>query len=294
MSTTMPQFTEWYEIDGVEFANPGYWISSISKGHPEHRGGNVETPALHGVQWREKRFSARSESWNIIITDADPVSGSVATSEEARRVQFNSNYDTVMRILTKLPQLLTVRHYRITGSGPTTRTVRIGYAEIVSSFQVDDHKELGYAQFIVDAMFPDPRWYDETNTTLSATISAGTSASISCPQGSVGTAPVTYMTIAFTATSGYSLVNPKLTNSTYTASTSVIGYNGSISSTASIIIDTDALTLESGTGANGIASLYRTGSRQDWMELFPASNDLSFTCTSGRGTVTVTYKKAYI
>lgn len=294
MSTAMPQFKEWYEIDGVEFATPGYWISSISKGHAEHRGQNVESAAIHGVQWREKRLSSRNESWTIIVTDAEPVSGSVAVTEDERRVQFNSNYDTVLRVLSKLPQLLTVRHHRITSTSPTTRTVRVGYAEIVASFVVEDGKELGYAQFVVDAMFPDPRWYDESNTTLTASIASGTSASVACVQGSVGTAPVTYMTITFAAPSGQTLTNPRLTNSTYATSTSVIGYTGTISSSSSVVIDTDALTMETGGGTNIISSLYRTGARQDWMELFPTTNSLSFTCTSGQGTVSIAYKRAYV
>lgn len=290
----MPNFKEWYEVDGVEFATPGYWISSIDKGNPERRGTNVESPAIHGVQWREKRLGIRSETWTIVVTDANPTSGSVSTDEDQRRAQFNSNIDTVSRIINKLPSLLTVRHQRITSSNPTVRTVRVGYAEIISAFQISDHRELGYAQFSVDVTFPDPRWYDESTTTLTGTISAGTSASVSCAQTDVGTAPVTYMTITFTAASGYSLVNPRLTNSTYATSTSVIGYTGTIASTNSIVIDTDALTVVDGSSQNAISSLYRTGSRQDWMELFPTTNTLTFTCTSGRGTVSVVYRKAYI
>ena len=294
MSTLLPKFQEWYEIDGVEFATHGYWISSVERGVAERRGVNVESPAIHGAQWREKRFGIRGESWVIVVTDADPSTGAVAATEEARRVQFNSNMDTVMRIINKLPALLTVRHYRITGTSPTTRTVRVAYAEISSAFQISDNKELGYAQFSVDVLFPDPRWYDETNTTLTGTLSGATSASVACTQANVGTAPVTYMTITFVATSGYTLVNPRLTNSTYAASTSVIGYTGTISSAASVVIDTDALTVTDGAGTNLVSGLYRTGSRQDWMEFFPSANTLTFTCTSGRGTLSVAYKRAYI
>lgn len=293
MSTVLPKFLEWYEIDGVEFANHGYSISSISKGHAEHRGNNVETPSVHGVQWREKRLAARAETWNIWITDNEPTSGSVAATEELRRQQFNTNYDTVMRVLTKLPSLMTVKHYRRNGG---STAVRVGYAEIASAFNIDDHKDLNVAQFSVEAIFPDPRWYDESNLSpsLTATISSGTSASVACSQTQVGTAPVTYMTVTFTATSGYTLVNPRLTNSTYASSTSVIGYTGSIASTTSVVIDTDALTCKTGTGTNVISGLYRYGARQDWMELFPTTNSLAFTCTSGRGTVTIAYKRAYI
>lgn len=293
MSTVIPKFQEWYEIDGVEFATHGYWIASIEKGNPERRGTNVETPSVHGSQWREKRLGIRNETWTIVVTDADPTSGSVATTEEARRVQYNSNIDTVMRILNKLPSLLTIRHQRITSTGPTTRTVRVGYGEIISAFQVSDHKELGFAQFAVDVMYPDPRWYDESTTTLTGILNGATSASIACSQSDVGTAPVTYMVITFTAENGYSLAEPRLTNSTYAGSTSVIGYAGTIASTKTIVIDTDALTMVDGNGDTQIQFFYRTGSRQDWMELFPTTNTLTFSCTSGRGTVSIAYRKAY-
>jgi hypothetical protein len=294
MATAMPQIKEWYSIDGVEFATPGYWIASIDRGVAARKGSNVDTPSVHGSQWREKRLSVRNETWSIIVTDADPVSGSVSTVEEQRRVQYNSNLDTVLRILNKLPQLLTVDYYMLSSSSPVTRTVRRGYVEIVSSFQISDHREFGYSQFTVDAQFPDPRWYDTSNTTLTSTISSGTSASVACTQTNVGTAPVTYMTITFAATTGYSLVDPKLTNSTYTSSTSVIGYTGTISSGASVVIDTDALTLKNGGGTNLISGLYRYGARQDWMELFPTTNTLTFSCASGRGKVSIAYKRAYI
>jgi hypothetical protein len=294
MSTTMPQFKEWYVVDGVEFATPGYWIGSVDKGNPERKGQNVDTPSIHGSQWREKRLGVRAETWTIVVTDADPVSGSVSSTEEQRRTQFNSNYDTVMRVINKLPQLLTIDHYRISSSSPVTRTVRRAYGEIISAFQISDHRELGYSQFSVDVIFPDPRWYDTSNTTLTSTISSGTSASVACTQTNVGTAPVTYMTITFASTVGYSLVDPKLTNSTYVSSTSVIGYTGTISSGASVVIDTDALTVKDGGGTNLISGLYRYGARQDWMELFPTTNTLTFSCASGRGTVSIAYKKAYI
>ena len=292
----MPQIKEWYEIDGVEFATPGYWIASIDRQSPPKKGANVETPAIHGNQFREKRLAPRNETWTIIVTDADPVSGSVSSVQEQRRVQYNENIDTVLRILNKLPQLLTINYYMLTSSNPVTRTVRQGYGEIISSFQIMDHRELGYSQFSVDVQFPDPRWYDTSNYSpaLAATISSGTSASISCAQSDVGTAPATYMTITFTATSGYTLVNPKLTNSTYASSPTTIGYTGTIASTESIVIDTDALTCKEGTGENAISGLYRYGSRQDWMELFPTTNTLTFTCTSGRGTATIAHKRVYI
>jgi hypothetical protein len=159
-----------------------------------------------------------------------------------------------------------------------------------------------YSQFGVDVNFPDPRWYEETGeeTTLTANLVSASSTSVAHNGSSqAGTAPITYMQIIFQGGSG-GLVNPKLTNSTYPNSTSTIGYTGTIAAGHKVYIDTDSLSLETWNPAtpsvytNAISGLYRYGSRQDWMEIFPTSNTLTFSATSGQGTITIIYKKTYI
>ena len=296
MSTLIPRFTEWYTINGTEFATHGYWISAITKSHAAKKGKDIDVPAIHGQAWREKRLDSRTETWNIIITDANPTTGVVSTTEAGRRSQFNSNYDTVMTILTSTNQL-TIAHSRINVSASATVDTRYGYGEIVGAFSMDDHKMFTTAEFSVDVVFTDPRWYDSANysPSLVGTISTATlSASVSNSAAVIGTAPVTYMTITFAATTN-DIVNPRLTNQTYSA-TSVIDYTGTVAAGTSIIIDTEALTVKTGTGTNVISGLYRSGTRQDWMVLFPTTNTLVFSqnSTSGRGTCTIAYKRAYI
>lgn len=292
-------FKEWYTVDGVDFATHGYWIANIDKGHAGRKGNNIDVPSIHGSAWRQKRLATRNESWSIVITDADPTTGAIASTIEARRSQFNANYDTVMSVITKLAQQMTISHNRINTSNSSLTDVRVAYGEITSSFSLSDHRELLYAEFTVDVEFTDPRWYDASvySPSLSASITtAVSSASVSNSASVIGTAPVTYMTITFTPASGQTLVNPRLTNSTYVSSQSVIGYNGTISSGTSIVIDTDALTIKTGTGTNVSASLYRTGSVQDWMVLYPTTNTLTFSVdgTSSRGSCTISYQRAYI
>jgi hypothetical protein len=296
MSTLLPRFTEWYTINGTEFATHGYWISSITKGHAQKKGKDIDVPSIHGVAWREKRFDSRAETWNIVITDANPTTGIVATTEAGRRSQFNSNYDAVMSILTSTNQL-TIAHSRINTASSGTVDVRYGYGEIIGSFTMEDHKVFTSCEFNVDVVFADPRWYDSANYSPApvGTISTATlNTSITNSAAIIGTAPVTYMTITFAATT-QDLVNPRLTNQTYSA-TSVIGYTGTITAGTSVVIDTEALTVKTGTGTNVISGLYRSGSRQDWMVLFPTTNTLVFSqnSTVGRGTCTIGYKRAYI
>ena len=292
-------FKEWYTVDGVDFATPGYWIANVDKGHAGRKGNNIDVPSIHGAAWRQKRLTTRNESWNIVITDADPTTGAIASTIAARRSQFNKNYDTVMSVITKLPTQLTISHNRVNTSNSAVTDIRVAYGEITSNFSISDHRDLMYAEFTVDVEFTDPRWYDASVYTpaLSASITtAVSSASISNSASVIGTAPVTYMTITFTPASGQTLINPKLTNSTYTSSQSVIGYTGTISSGTSIVIDTDALTIKTGTGTNVSASLYRTGSVQVWMVLHPTANTLTFSVdgTTSRGSCTISYQRAYI
>lgn len=289
MGTVLPKVLEWYDVNGVELATHGYMLSNVQRDIPAKKGDNVGSAIIHGQQWREKRLDVRNETWTIWITDNDPVSGSVATTEAGRRSQFNENYDTVFNLLNEMPQLLTVTHVRVDPSNPGVYSSRVAYGEVVGAISVSDHRDLNYTEFTVDVQFPDPRWFSLTSVSSSATFSGS---NIAVPMGSsaVGTAPTTYMTITFSSTSN--LTNPKITNETYADTLSSIGYTGTIPSGQSVIIDTDALTLEKN-AVNDISKLYRAGSRQSWFEIFPIANDITFSATSGTGTVAISYRKAF-
>ena len=290
MSTLFPQVKEWYVIDGVELSNHGFSIESISTSVADRKGENITTPGIHGDIFREKRLTARKESWTVWITDADQATGAVSSNEVTKRQKFNDNYDDFMRLLNKLPEQLALS--KRTGT-PLAYDERVASCEVAGGFSIDDHAELGFARFTVDVNFPDPRWYRPTNTTETHTMTAATSHPFTIAVGQIGTAPVTYMTITFTCTSG-TMTNPRLLNSTYASSNTQIGFTGSLTSGQSVVIDTQNLTIKKG-GVNVIASLYRNGSRQDWMELFPTStNSLVFSTTgTATGTVSIVYKKAY-
>ena len=289
MATVLPNVVEWYDVNGVELATHGYMLSSVERGIPAKKGSNVGSAIIHGTQWREKRLDTRSETWTIWVTDNEPLSGSVAITEAGRRSQFNENYDTVFNLLNEMPELLTVTHVRVDPDNPSSYSSRVAYGEVVGAINVSDHRDLNYTEFNVEVQFPDPRWFAPTSVSASASYS-GSNVSLPLSADDVGTAPVTYMTITFTSTS--SLANPTLVNETYPNSLSSIGYSGTIPTGQSVVIDTDALTLEKN-GVNDISNLSRGGHRQSWFELFPLTNDITFAALSGSGTVTISYRKAY-
>lgn len=294
MSTIFPNVREWYEIDGVELSTHGYSIETITNSIPDRKGENVSSPVIHGDLFREKRLNPRNESWTIWITDADPSTGAVSSTEAVRRSQFNKNYDTVMNLLNKFSSELVVTKKLIDPTMATSNVVsRQAKAEIAGGFNLDDHRELGIVKFSVDVRFLDPRWYDTSDSTATGTLSSATTTSFNVTAANVGTAPVNKMTITFAAGTGQSLTNPRLAN-TIGSTTVQIGYTGTISAGQSVIIDTENLTMTKG-GTNVISDLYRAGSRQDWME-FSANqtNAMVFSTTAtSSGTVTISYKKAY-
>lgn len=169
---------------------------------------------------------------------------------------------------------------------------RVAYAEVMSSYSVDDARQFNCATFSIEVAFPDPRWYDTATSTLS--ITKGTTLTVAAT--SLGNAPVTDTVITITA-SGGSLVDPILNNSTLAQSPSSIGYTGTILSGDSVTIDTSAMTIiktVSGISSNAISGLYRAGYRQDWMEIYPSrANTLSLSGT-GNGTASVVFTKAFI
>jgi len=289
MATVLPNVLEWYDVNGVELATHGYMLSSIERGIPNKKGENVGSPIIHGTQWREKRLDARTETWSIWISDADPITGVISATEAGRRSQFNKNYDTVFTLLNEMPELLTVTHVRIDPSNPSVYSSRVCYGEVVQSVNVSDYRDFNVATFDVEVQFPDPRWFSVGS--FSSTVSyAGSNIAVPMLATAVGTAPTTYMTVTFTSTSN--LTSPKITNETYPDSLSSLGYTGAIPNGQSVIIDTDALTLTKN-GVNDISKLYRAGARQSWFEIFPGANDITLSATSGTGSVTISYRKAF-
>ena len=171
MAAVLPTVLEWYDVNGTELATHGYMLSSVTRGIPAKKGDNVGSAIIHGTQWREKRLESRSETWNIWITDNEPVTGSVALTQAGRRSQFNENYDTVFKLLNEMPQLLTVTHVRIDPDNPAVYSSRVAYGEVVDAVTISDHRDLNYTEIAVDVQFPDPRWFSTGSFSASATFS---------------------------------------------------------------------------------------------------------------------------
>jgi hypothetical protein len=291
MSTVFPAVKEWYVINGLEMSTHGYSIESIANSVPDRKGDNVSSPVIHGDIFREKRLTPRNESLVVWITDAHPTTGAVASTEVARRQQFNANYETVMFYINKLNSELDIEKHMIDPSSGSV-IVRNAKAELASGFVMDDHRDLNVAKFSLDLRFLDPRWYAATNTVKTITLGFGTSETLVLSTSDYGTAPINKMTIVFSCAPGQTLINPRLTN---LGTFGQIGYSGTINAGESVTIDTENLTMVKG-ATNVISDLYRSGSRQDWMEIMPASGVQSFyfsTTAPSSGTATITYKKAY-
>jgi hypothetical protein len=298
ITTVHPQFTEWYTVNGESMATYGWSVESVTTGLPERKGENVSSPIMHGSVFREKRFGPRTDTWNIWVCDADPETGIIPESEEAKRAQFNENMDYVNRILNCLTPnglnngALEVKKHYLSTVGAPVDTVLTTYAEVASSYSYEDAKQFNCATLSVEISYPNPLWIGgATTATLNGTSGAGTTSSIAST--SIGNAPISAMTITITANSGQTVVNPRVSNGTLTNYPGQIGYTGTLTSLQSVVIDTSAFTITKAS-SNVISSLFRSGYRQDWFELFPGQNNsITASSTSGSFTVAIAYNKVF-
>lgn len=180
-----------------------------------------------------------------------------------------------------------VRMFSVSGTSVQTLTT---YGEIASSYSYDDPKQFNYAMLSVEVSYPDPLWYETSDTQSFEGTSTQQSHTLSV--NNIGNAPVTEMVIVITAVGG-SVVNPYISNTTLSDYPCSIGFTGTLTSGQSVTIDTSAYTVYKG-ATNSISQLYRDGYRQEWFELYPVSDNTIVTdSSSGNFTVDITYKKAY-
>jgi hypothetical protein len=121
ITTVHPLFTEWYTVNGESMATYG--------------------------------------TWNIWVCDANPTTGVIPASEEAKRAQFNENMDYVNRILNCLTPnglnngaLAVQKHYLSTVGAPVD-TVLTTYAEVSSSYSYEDAKQFNCAMLSVEISY---------------------------------------------------------------------------------------------------------------------------------------------
>lgn len=292
-----PHFTEWYTVNGESMANYGWAIESISTGLPDRKGQNVTSPIIHGDIFREKRFGPRTETWNIWVTDANPTTNAVPSTENGRRAQFNENINYLNTVLNCLTPnglnngSLEIKKNHLSTPASPVNTVFTGYGEVLTSYSYEDPKQFNMAMLSVEVNYPNPLWSGASYTAnLTGSSGAGTSGTIT--SANIGTAPTTAMTITITATGG-SVVNPRVTNSTLSNYPSQIGYTGTLTVGQSVVINTSAYTIYQNSN-NVISGLFRSGFRQDWFEVFPGMNN-TIVCSSTSGTfsVSIVYNKVY-
>lgn len=301
ITTVHPLYTEWFTVNGESMATYGWGVESVTTGLPERKGENPSSPIMHGNIFREKRFGGRTDTWNIWVCDADPETGEIPAAEEAKRAQFNSNMAYVNRIFNGLTpnglnngSLEIVKHYAIPSvtalEGWDTDTLT-AYGEVVSSYSYEDPKQFNCATVSIEISYPYPLWQDSV---AGSAIFSGSDVlyTHTLDVSSIGNAPVTSMSISITPT-GASVTNPVITNTTLSDYPCSIGFTGTITSGQEVVIDTSAYTVYKNS-SNAISSLYRTGYRQDWFELYPhKDNKINTISSSGGFTVQITYKKAF-
>lgn len=299
-TTVHPLYSEYYVVNGESMATYGWGIESITTGLPERKGENVTSPIMHGNIFREKRFGGRTDTWNIWVCDADPTTGAIPATENGKRAQFNANMDYVNRILNGLTPSglnngsLQITKTYLTGtgpSGPTTASLT-AYGEVAAAYSYEDAKQFNYALLSVEVFYPNPLWFDQS-TTIKTLDGSPSEPSITVSMNEIGNAPVTSLVIEITPKSGETVTNPIVSNTSLTDYPISIGFIGTLTSGQTVTIDTSNYTVYKNTSI-AIASLYRSGYRQDWFELYPTmDNTVTGLSVSGEFDISLTYKKAY-
>lgn len=297
---------------GTSFDGPQWAISKVSDTTASLRGKDL-TPAMdHGRRWRRKRIGGSSELWTVWVCDAaadgsfasetmsvDTGSGTIqafdpAATDQARRAQYHTNRDTVMRIFYMEHAAsgydAPLKVVRKMADGASSHEYRLNYGEIAGALKIPDYKTFGYSEFPVTIKYPDARWYG-CNASGVKDQTAYTDADPSNGDPG-GTALNTRMTITLTATGA--ITNPFILNG---MTGSKLSCTTTLATGDTVVFDTDAFTAvrtpSGGSGSVVTGSVNRTGSSTiDWFQLRPnVDNNIT---TSSNTTYSITYAKAYI
>jgi hypothetical protein len=150
---------EYWTVGGVDMSTYAYNLETLGgRLRPiPLRGDNWKIPFSRGSKWKKKWEDERILTFAGWIHSCD-VDGLFAGTEQARRAQWNSNWETVLGAFWDPDALVDVVQRRRLPSGLKTLNAK---GEYVSNLEpVFTDREL--CKFTVDMRFPDPYFYDLT------------------------------------------------------------------------------------------------------------------------------------
>ena len=270
--------TAW-TVDGTSLQTLCQNVVSLAPkyGIPGLRGDDTSIAYRRGKQWRRKYVDSRTETLGMWVTGMLPDGTKPPNGLER---QFHQNMTTLQNLLWHDGERQVVLTKKWVD--PLTGTVLSANALAEPQDWIPEMQGPYSAKMTVDFLLADPYYYGPL---VDVSIPFDTDTPIAV----AGDVATSRMTLTFNG----DLANPILTNSTPEPDVWVrIG--SEIASGDEVLLNVeDFVAVRQSDDANVVGSVTRSGAR-NWMRLWPGSNTLRLTATSGSGTVDLSYAPAYL
>lgn len=273
--------TEYWSVNGVSIQTLAFnvetWGGSL-QAPPALRGSDTTIPFVPGQRLQRRMPTARTLQFSMWVQGSD-ADGKVPASG-TQRTNFEKNWKMLRDLFWNQGEPVTLtRRWKEFGSS----TVQTASATAIFAGGLSpDMTGRTRAVFSVDMLLPDPFFYGNIVT---LTFPAGTASSIT--PTILGDYPTDRITITFRATRE----NPRLTN--VTDSNSWVQFNTTVTGTNTAVLNVKDWTAREGS-VNSIKKVKFQGKNKSWFTLYPGTQQLALSGTSGTGTATLTYQPRWI
>jgi hypothetical protein len=287
---------EYWEVNGQSLHLPGWNITTIGGsrfGVPAMVGSDLVYAYVPGENWQPKSPAPRTLSLAMWTIGVNPDTGGVNVDQ---RRQWNDNWYRLRRLFwNPTSQFTLTRRWLLSdASGNPYMQTASALGQLASPLEPSMTGRTR-ATFTADIKLADPFFY---GTQQNVTVNLGTPVVIDNPGD--------YLSAHqhFTVDLVGPLNNPKLTNTLTDPQVSVT-YSASIAAGKTVTLDVAAFTAitnenppdvsapESVWSSNRIGVVSHSGARH-WFGLFPGSNTVTLTASSGTGYAVVHFRPPYI
>ena len=141
---------EGWWVNGVPVHRHAYNLRFLPESSPPRRGSNRKVARRPGDVWRRKTHGPRRQQFAMQLFDRDQFG---RTGPTARAF----NLDHLKEIWDDGELLEVVRRLQLPDGRHSSRTAHV---EVVDQVDPDIDQAGGHGTFVVDALFPDPYWYE--------------------------------------------------------------------------------------------------------------------------------------
>lgn len=251
----------WSGLDNI----PGVNVNGSASGASAGTNGMFQLAQSHGEYWYPQYFTAATRLLTMFISTNNISTGAPGSSIDQQRQNFDQNFDALTLLFQRRRNLATVLRNRSDG---TTRKGFVSVAAVIQPTLVP----VTSALITVEMTFPDPFWWDSTDTTL-ATLAAAFSGVVTGLAGA--TAPINDMQFNITGP----VTNPRVTDN---ESGSWFQYNGSIAAGKTLVVHNQNMSIDDGgTGWSPSLSNMQHAGDANWLTLYPSQTGGGVNITFG-------------